>query len=48
VAHRFEQSCVRPEPDIQADAYGRDVGTLNAYSEANIDLTFGGSSAQSL
>ena len=37
VAHHFSQSCVRsasePEP------YWRDVGTVDAYWEANIDLT---------
>ena len=37
VAHRFADSCVRaPE---EADAYWRDVGTVDAYWEANIDLT---------
>lgn len=36
-AHRFEQSCVR-SPDEPA-AYWRDAGTLDAYWEANIDLT---------
>ncbi|MEM6727215.1 MAG: glucose-1-phosphate adenylyltransferase [Pseudomonadota bacterium] len=35
-AHRFDRSCVRhPE----APAYWRDVGTLDAFWEANIDLT---------
>jgi len=37
VAHRFEQSCVR-SPD-ETETYWRDVGTLDAYFEANIDLT---------
>ena len=37
VAHRFADSCVRA-PD-EADAYWRDVGTVDAYWEANIDLT---------
>jgi glucose-1-phosphate adenylyltransferase len=37
VAHRFERSCVRSSPD--AEAYWRDVGTVDAYWEANIDLT---------
>jgi glucose-1-phosphate adenylyltransferase len=37
VAHRFEQSCVRSTP--QGQTYWRDVGTLDAYWEANIDLT---------
>ena len=37
VAHRFARSCVRSggEPE----AYWRDVGTVDAYWEANIDLT---------
>jgi glucose-1-phosphate adenylyltransferase len=37
VAHRFERSCVRTTPE--AEAYWRDVGTVDAYWEANIDLT---------
>ena len=37
VAHRFADSCVRA-PD-EAQAYWRDVGTIDAYWEANIDLT---------
>ncbi|MCC5987193.1 MAG: glucose-1-phosphate adenylyltransferase [Pararhodobacter sp.] len=37
MAHRFEQSCVRHRPD--APAYWRDVGTLDAFWQANIDLT---------
>ena len=37
VAHRFADSCVRA-PD-ERDAYWRDVGTVDAYWEANIDLT---------
>jgi glucose-1-phosphate adenylyltransferase len=37
VAHRFTQSCVRSRSE--AVAYWRDVGTLDAYWEANIDLT---------
>jgi glucose-1-phosphate adenylyltransferase len=37
VAHRFERSCVR-SPD-EAETYWRDVGTLDAYFAANIDLT---------
>ena len=37
VAHRFPQSCVRS--DFEAEAYWRDVGTLDAYWKANIDLT---------
>jgi glucose-1-phosphate adenylyltransferase len=37
VAHRFTESCVRSSDD--AEAYWRDVGTLDAYWAANIDLT---------
>ena len=37
VAHRFSQSCVRSEQEFEA--YWRDVGTVDAYWEANIDLT---------
>jgi glucose-1-phosphate adenylyltransferase len=37
VAHRFGQSCVRS--DMESEAYWRDVGTVDAYWEANIDLT---------
>jgi glucose-1-phosphate adenylyltransferase len=37
VAHRFSQSCVKS--DAEAEAYWRDVGTIDAYWEANIDLT---------
>jgi len=37
VAHRFARSCVRSEAETQS--YWRDVGTLDAYWEANIDLT---------
>ena len=37
VAHRFTQSCVRSESERAA--YWRDVGTIDAYWEANIDLT---------
>jgi glucose-1-phosphate adenylyltransferase len=37
IAHRFPQSCVRS--DFEAEAYWRDVGTLDAYWKANIDLT---------
>lgn len=35
-AHRFQRSCVSTTPD---EPYWRDVGTVNAYWEANIDLT---------
>ncbi|PZQ49296.1 MAG: glucose-1-phosphate adenylyltransferase [Rhodovulum sulfidophilum] len=37
VAHRFSSSCVRSS--LEASAYWRDVGTVDAYWEANIDLT---------
>ncbi len=37
VAHRFAESCVRSE--TEAHAYWRDVGTVDAYWQANIDLT---------
>jgi glucose-1-phosphate adenylyltransferase len=37
MAHRFEKSCVRHRPD--AVAYWRDVGTVDAFWKANIDLT---------
>ena len=37
VAHRFSKSCVRSEGEDQS--YWRDVGTIDAYWEANIDLT---------
>lgn len=36
MAHRFEDSCVRADG---ADSYWRDVGTVDAFWEANIDLT---------
>jgi glucose-1-phosphate adenylyltransferase len=36
-AHRFDTSCVRHAPD--APAYWRDVGTIDAFWKANIDLT---------
>lgn len=36
-AHRFTDSCVRHRPD--APAYWRDVGTIDAFWKANIDLT---------
>jgi glucose-1-phosphate adenylyltransferase len=38
VAHHFAQSCVRSANDGEA-VYWRDVGTVDAYWEANIDLT---------
>ncbi len=37
VAHRFTDSCVRSS--AETEAYWRDVGTVDAYWEANIDLT---------
>jgi glucose-1-phosphate adenylyltransferase len=37
VAHHFEDSCVRSSDE--AAVYWRDVGTVDAYWEANIDLT---------
>jgi glucose-1-phosphate adenylyltransferase len=37
VAHRFSKSCVRS--DQEQAIYWRDVGTVDAYWEANIDLT---------
>lgn len=36
-AHRFTKSCVRS--DGEEEAYWRDVGTVDAYMEANLDLT---------
>jgi glucose-1-phosphate adenylyltransferase len=38
VAHRFSESCVRSEHESQA--YWRDVGTVDAYWEANMDLVY--------
>ena len=37
IAHRFSKSCVKSRDE--GDVYWRDVGTLDAYWEANIDLT---------
>ena len=37
IAHHFSQSCVRSTNE--SEAYWRDVGTVDAYWEANIDLT---------
>ena len=37
LAHRYTKSCVRS--GFEAEAYWRDVGTLDAYWQANIDLT---------
>jgi glucose-1-phosphate adenylyltransferase len=36
VAHRFAKSCVRAS--MERDPYWRDVGTVDAYWEANLDL----------
>lgn len=36
-AHRFQRSCIYSDPN--AEPYWRDVGTIDAYWEANIDLT---------
>ena len=36
VAHSFEESCVKTTPE--ATAYWRDVGTIDAYWAANLDL----------
>ncbi len=37
VAHRFSTSCVKADRELEA--YWRDAGTIDAYWEANIDLT---------
>ncbi|MYZ46929.1 glucose-1-phosphate adenylyltransferase [Propylenella binzhouense] len=37
VAHRFSRSCVRSS--AESEVYWRDVGTVDAYWEANVDLT---------
>jgi glucose-1-phosphate adenylyltransferase len=37
VAHRFRRSCVRST--AEAEVYWRDVGTIDAYWAANLDLT---------
>jgi len=37
VAHRFSESCVRGKDET--GVYWRDVGTVDAYWEANVDLT---------
>jgi glucose-1-phosphate adenylyltransferase len=37
LVHRYTESCVRS--GFEAEAYWRDVGTLDAYWQANIDLT---------
>jgi len=40
VAHRFTNSCVRSEGEAEASCW-RDVGTLDAYWAANVDLAHG-------
>ena len=37
ITHRFTDSCVRSESELEP--YWRDVGTIDAFWEANIDLT---------
>ncbi len=37
VAHHFSHSCVRS--NVESESYWRDVGTIDAYWAANIDLT---------
>lgn len=37
VAHRFDRSCIRSQAEVTS--YWRDVGTVDAYWAANIDLT---------
>jgi glucose-1-phosphate adenylyltransferase len=37
MAHRFTESCVKDKEDVPA--YWRDVGTIDAFWKANIDLT---------
>jgi glucose-1-phosphate adenylyltransferase len=37
VVHRFTRSCIKSE--AEAEAYWRDVGTVDAYWEGNLDLT---------
>ncbi len=39
VAHRFPTSCVRSGGEFSDEPYWRDVGTIDAYWQANIDLT---------
>jgi len=36
-AHQFEKSCI---PNLDKPPYWRDVGTVDAYFEANMDLTY--------
>jgi len=37
-AHRFERSCLANDAD--SESYWRDVGTVDSYWEANLDLTY--------
>ncbi len=39
VAHRYPTSCVRSGAEFNDEPYWRDVGTIDAYWQANIDLT---------
>jgi glucose-1-phosphate adenylyltransferase len=39
MAHRFTDSCVRSGEESSDEPYWRDVGTIDAYWQANIDLT---------
>jgi glucose-1-phosphate adenylyltransferase len=39
IAHRFPTSCVRSGGEFSTEPYWRDVGTIDAYWQANIDLT---------
>ncbi|MBL8481450.1 MAG: glucose-1-phosphate adenylyltransferase [Rhodocyclaceae bacterium] len=39
LAHPFGLSCVQAAGESESEAYWRDVGTIDAYWEANIDLT---------
>ena len=39
VAHRFPTSCVKSGAEGSDEPYWRDVGTIDAYWQANIDLT---------
>ena len=46
VAHRFEDSCVTTTPE--AEPYWRDVGTIDAYWAANLDLVDADAAARHL
>ncbi len=39
MAHSFERSCVHSKDEVRKEDYWRDVGTIDAYWESNIDLT---------